>query len=237
MQVKSHKLGARLLPALVQHNACDIIISDDGLQHYSLPRALEVAVVDSERGFGNGHCLPAGPLREPFSRLESVDWMVINGDVDNSNSALQHCIANKQSENKDSKVVSITIEPKRWLHIQSNTFYPLSPLPWSSDTQYRQNMGVRPQAVASIGNPQRFFSTLKDLGIDIETHAFPDHHHFTYNDLAMWQQQIVLMTTKDAVKCQPFASRYWWALEVEALLPMELVAAVGNLAVTKKDSR
>ena len=219
---------------LAQYSDCDIIISDDGLQHYSLPRTLEVGVVDGERGFGNGHCLPAGPLREPVKRLDSVDWILINGEVTNNSGGLQQYIDNRQSA---ARIVSISAQPKRWLHIQSNTFYPLSPLPWSSYSRHRQKAGVKLKAVAGIGNPQRFFSTLTNLGLDIEAHTFPDHHHFTYSNLAPWQQDILLMTSKDAVKCQMFASRYWWALEVEAQLPSQLITAVANLAAAKKESR
>ena len=228
---------AAALTLLSQFSDCDIIISDDGLQHYRLPRALEVAVIDGERGFGNGHCLPAGPLREPVERLDSVDWIIANGAVNNMD--LKYYFANKQADGKplDKWLTPIKIEPKRWFHIQSNTHYPLSPSPWSSYSQYRQQVGVKLIAVASIANPQRFFSTLTDeLGLDIETHIFPDHHHFTYDDLAVWQQHIVLMTTKDAVKCQHFASKYWWALEIETALPPELVTMVSNLAAVKKES-
>ena len=226
---------------LAQFSDCDIVISDDGLQHYRLPRALEIAVIDGERGFGNGHCLPAGPLREPISRLDSVDWIIVNGKLEDSENNLHEQIANKSSEsqiiNKASQIVSIKMQPKRWLHIQSNTYYPLSPLPWLSHAQYRQRIDVKLKAVASIGNPQRLFSTLTSLGIDAETHSFPDHHHFTYDDLSRWQQHVVLMTSKDAVKCQVFASGYWWALEIEAQLPSGLVAAVSNLAIAKKVTR
>ena len=222
---------ATALTLLAQFSECDIIISDDGLQHYSLPRALEIAVINGERGFGNGHCLPAGPLREPVHRLDSVDWIIVNGEVNNSNDNLQRYIADRHSA---ARIISITAQPKRWLHIQSNTVYPLLPLPWSSYSQYRQKAGVKLKAVASIGNPQHFFLMLTEQGLDIERYSFPDHHSFTYNDLAAWQQHIVLMTRKDAVKCEKFASRYWWALEIEAQLPSELITAVGNLPIAKK---
>ena len=128
------------------------------------------------------------------------------------------------------------MQPKCWLHIQSNTRYPLSPLPWSSHTQYRQKVGVKPIAVASIGNPQRFFSMLAELGLDTESHIFPDHHHFMYDDLARWRQHTVLMTSKDAVKCQGIAASQWWALEIEAQLPAELITTVSSLVVTEKES-
>ena len=222
---------------LAQFSDCDIVISDDGLQHYRLPRALEIAVIDGERGFGNGHCLPAGPLREPISRLADVDWIIINDKFEDSNNDLQEQIINNQSGdqigNKASQIVSIKMQPKRWLHIQSNTYYPLSPLPWLSHAQYRQQVAVKLKAVASIGNPQRFFSTLKELGIDSEEYIFPDHYQFTYDDLSRWRQHVAVMTTKDAVKCQIFASPYWWALETEVQLPSALVKEVSSLATVK----
>jgi tetraacyldisaccharide 4'-kinase len=219
------------LTLLAQFSECDIIISDDGLQHYNLPRALEIAVVDGERGFGNGHCLPVGPLREPIDRLDTVDWIIVNNGANKSDNKLQQYIADRQSA---ARITSITVQPKGWLHIQSNTLYPLLPLPWLSYSQHRQNAGVKIKAIASIGNPQRFFSTLIELGLSTETHAFPDHHSFTYSDLAGWQQDIVLMTSKDAVKCQTFASCYWWALEIETQLPSDLITAVSNLTIAKK---
>ena len=125
------------------------------------------------------------------------------------------------------------MQPKRWLHIQSNTYYPLSSLPWLSHTQYRQRVGVKLKAIASIGNPQRFFSTLQELGIDSEEHIFPDHYQFTYDDLSRWREHVVLMTTKDAVKCQAFASPYWWVLETAVQLPSELVTEVSSLVTAK----
>lgn len=222
---------------LAQFSDCDIVISDDGLQHYRLPRALEVAVIDGERGFGNGYCLPAGPLREPINRLDSVDWIIINGKSEDSKNNLQEKVASKQFEsqisNKASQIASIKMQPKRWLHIQSNTYYPLSSLPWLSHTQYRQRVGVKLKAIASIGNPQRFFSTLQELGIDSEEHIFPDHYQFTYDDLSRWREHVVLMTTKDAVKCQTFASPYWWVLETAVQLPSELVTEVSSLVTAK----
>lgn len=220
---------ATALTLLAQCHDCDMIISDDGLQHYHLPRALEIAVVDGKRGFGNGCCLPAGPLREPVNRLDSVDWLLVNGAA--GNRQLQYYMANRQSP---ATAASIRVKPRHWLHIQSHTVHPLSPLPWLCHHRYRrqhpQPREAKLKAVASIGNPQRFFATLNALGLNVETRVFPDHHHFTDNDLACWRRDIVLMTSKDAVKCQNFAGSHWWALEIEAQLPAELISAVVDLS-------
>ncbi|MDJ0958248.1 MAG: tetraacyldisaccharide 4'-kinase [Arenicellales bacterium] len=167
---------------------CDVILADDGLQHLALDRDVEIAVVDGNRKFGNGFCLPAGPLREPRSRLRSVDFVIHN----NSDEGDVRC------ELRGETAVSL---------IDSQNSKPL--------TEFR---GLHVHAVAGIGNPNRFFSHLRKFGLDITEHAFPDHHPFKQSDLAFERDEVVLMTEKDGVKCTPFARHKMWYVPVEAKL-------------------
>jgi tetraacyldisaccharide 4'-kinase len=157
----------------------NIILSDDGLQHYNLPRDYEIAVIDNTRGFGNGWCLPAGPLREPISRLETVDLVLAQG-------------------------AHFTQEPRAFVSV----LQPQNNLPLNFDFS-------KPiHAVAGIGNPDRFFATLEGLGLNVIPHAFPDHHWFTANDLDYNDTNPLIMTAKDAVKCEAFAKSHWYYLHV-----------------------
>lgn len=166
---------------------CDIVVSDDGLQHYALQRDIEIAVVDGERRFGNGFLLPAGPLREGVGRLQSVDLVVCNGGEAGYGEHLMQVVA--------SDVVSITNSAERQ--------------PLSNFTNRRVT------AVAGIGNPERFFTTLKQAGVEAIKRAFPDHHHFSAEDLQSADNPL-LMTEKDAVKCRTIAPADSWYLSVEA---------------------
>ena len=175
-----------------------VIIADDGLQHYALARDVEICVVDGLRRFGNGRLLPAGPLREPESRLRDVDFIVCNGgDERNGEAPMQLLISN---------TVALA-EPAR-----------TSPLAAFA--------GKRMHAIAGIGHPQRFFDALRAVGIDPIAHPFPDHHHYTAADLAFGDGLPVLMTEKDAVKCRAFAQTDWWSVPVTAELPAAFFDAV-----------
>lgn len=176
---------------------CDIILSDDGLQHYRLGRDLEIAVVDAERRFGNGWCLPTGPLREPISRLRQVDWVLVNGGAPGA------------MEDIPGKGVAMTLRPDHW-----RRFGEQEPLPLDYFEQ-----GTRVHAVAGIGNPQRFYQTLRSLGIAPLEHDFPDHHQYTLEELQFTEPWPVVMTAKDAVKCRAFAEPEWHWLEVSSQLP------------------
>src|SRR5574340_304245 len=180
---------------LAAHPECDVIISDDGLQHYRLRRDVEIAVVDGARGLGNGLLLPAGPLREPASRLAAVDAVVINGATTHPSLA--------------------DTLPPRSLHmrLRGESFHNLvDPSRRASAADFR---GKKLHAVAGIGNPRRFFDHLRDLGLDFTAHAFPDHYAFQPGDLGFGADAI-LMTEKDAVKCEKFAPPNAWALAVDA---------------------
>lgn len=172
---------------LIDQENCDILISDDGLQHYALQRDLEIAVIDGERRFGNGYCLPAGPLREPVERLREVDLAIVNGQKQEDFEYAMQFVGTKA------------------VNLKTAVVKPLSDFKAQSC-----------HAVAGIGNPQRFFQLLRQQGLDIKPHAFPDHHPFAAEDLHFNDQQPVLMTEKDAVKCRTFATNNVWAVPIQA---------------------
>ena len=190
---------------LIEQHGCDILLSDDGLQHYRLQRQLELVVVDGRRGLGNRMCLPAGPLREPPARLQQVDCVVVNG-ADNADLAdlpVPVCVAH--------------LQPVYWCHVKSGQSVELDVRPWPFESG-----GSDLLAVTGIGNPERFFASVRDLGLEIRENRFPDHHAFTQQDFAFAHDQVVLMTAKDAVKCQSFAAANWWYLAVEMPLPADV---------------
>lgn len=173
--------------ALLQRHPCDVILSDDGLQHYALARTVEIAVIDGVRRFGNGRCLPAGPLREPQARLRQVDACVTNGSA----------------------------APGEWgMRLLETGFYNLRNPETHVDAGYFRGRPVH--AVAGIGHPQRFFEQLRRLGLEIIEHPFPDHHRFHIADLRFDHGDTIVMTEKDAIKCTDFAQEDHWYLRVEA---------------------
>ncbi len=185
--------GARHLMAL----GCDVILADDGLQHYALGRDIEVLVVDGERRFGNGCCLPAGPLREPPARMQTGDFIVANG---------QGLPGEYTMQLHTPRVVAV-YDPQQ--------AQPLAA--WRGQSVH---------AVAGIGHPERFFRRLRAAGLQVTAHAFPDHHHFRRSDLQFPDTQSILMTEKDAVKCRSFATGRYWMVPVEVELPDALVTAL-----------
>lgn len=182
---------------LVDRFACDLLISDDGLQHYRLGRDYEIVVVDATRGLGNGYCLPAGPLREPPDRLASADLVIANG------------------------------APTPW----TNAYFDLRAcglfsLSHAGKEPLDRLRGRRIHAVAGIGNPERFFSLLRNHGARIIEHAFPDHYRFRERDLRFGDGLDVIMTEKDAVKCRRVANEHLWYVPVEARLSPEAERAL-----------
>jgi tetraacyldisaccharide 4'-kinase len=173
--------------ALLAHAGVDLVLSDDGMQHYALGRDLEIAVIDGARRLGHGMLLPAGPLREPRRRLREVDMIVVNGGAPEAGEFAM-------------KLAQPTLVS---LHDEA-------------PGDLRDFVGRRVHAVAGVGNPQRFFDLLLRLGIEIEPHPFPDHHAFTAADLRFEQDLPVLMTEKDAVKCRRLACRDCWVVRVRA---------------------
>jgi tetraacyldisaccharide 4'-kinase len=194
----------------------EVILSDDGLQHYRLPRKIEICVVDGKRGFGNGRQLPAGPLREPLRRLKSVDHVVINGDP---SAALAEFVAD------GTEAVQMTL-----------TAGLLRPLDGGQNWRLAQFSGCRVNAVAGIGNPLRFFDLLKAARIKVIEHVFPDHHAFCRDDFATMDPGLpILMTEKDAVKCRKLGLENAWFLSVDAVMPAEW--EVGFLRKVKQCAR
>ena len=178
------------------HAECDVLLSDDGLQHYRLGRDMEIVVVDGERKFGNGLLLPAGPLREGVSRLGSVDAVVVNGG---------------------GLIAGMPLRNELEMSLEGGVFYNLcKPGLRASAADFG---GKKLHAVAGIGNPQRFFAHLRKLGLAFEEHAFPDHWAYRPQDMDYANADALLMTEKDAVKCVGFADERYWALAVEAILP------------------
>lgn len=178
----------------------DIILSDDGLQHYRLARTWEIAVIDSSRRLGNGRCLPVGPLREPVGRLQEVDAIIVNGAPF---TAAWLPVA---------KTHNTEMRPRYWRHVKTGRRIEVHELNLDGAC-----------AIAGIGHPDRFFETLRSLGFAGTTRAFPDHHAFRPEDLAAADDRLLLMTEKDAVKVQAFAGDQWWALSVAAELPPGLL--------------
>jgi tetraacyldisaccharide 4'-kinase len=202
---------------LASQPGCNVVLSDDGLQHYALARDVEICVVDAARGFGNGWLLPAGPLREPLSRVATVDAVVVNGSPD----ALHPSLARLPGA-----------APRFPMKLQGNGFRNLAdPARVSGAGSFR---GKRVHAVAGIGNPRRFFSHLRQLGLDFTEHPFPDHHPFVASDLAFAQAEAVVMTEKDAVKCRSFATEMHWELAVSAAPDPDLAGLVLRKLQTRK---
>jgi tetraacyldisaccharide 4'-kinase len=176
-------------------DGCDVIISDDGLQHYALARDFEIAVIDGARGFGNGALLPRGPLREPVDRLRSIDQAIVNGE---------------QALQLPAGVNPLTMQ------LNAGDAYPVQG--HGLARSLASFVGAPVHAVAAIGNPDRFFATLKLSGMELHEHPFPDHHAFTAGDLDFGDSLPILMTEKDAVKCRAFAHERMWHVPVSAAL-------------------
>jgi tetraacyldisaccharide 4'-kinase len=180
------------------HPECDVILSDDGLQHYRLQRDVEIVVVDGVRRFGNGLLLPAGPLRETTSRLRKVDAVVINGGT--------------------------VADGEYLMQLEGVHFYNLLNPEISATAADFKEQTVH--AIAGIGHPERFFRHLENMGLTLQTHAYPDHHRYTAADLSFADANALLMTEKDAVKCREFADEKCWVLRVEAHLDSALTQLI-----------
>jgi tetraacyldisaccharide 4'-kinase len=174
---------------------CELVLCDDGLQHLALRRDFAIAVVDARRGLGNGALLPAGPLREPASRLEQVDLVLLNGDGSSP----------RLPDRVRGGAVRFRLEPGA-----------AQPLAGGAPRPLRAFAGVRVHAVAGIGDPERFFISLREAGLDAVGHAFADHHAYVREDLDFGDDLPVLMTQKDAVKCEAFADGRMWCVPAGA---------------------
>ncbi|MCX7896741.1 MAG: tetraacyldisaccharide 4'-kinase [Rhodocyclaceae bacterium] len=185
---------------LAKHPECDLILCDDGLQHYRLQRDVEICVID-RRGFFNGWLLPAGPLREPLRRLDRVDAVVCH----------------------DCPPLPPLRAPVFTMRLMGERFYRLD-----APGQTAQASELAPKrlaAIAGIAEPQRFFDHLRTLGLEFSAYAFPDHHRFEASDLTV-PADALLMTEKDAIKCQGLVSTPIWVLPVCAEIAPDLASFV-----------
>jgi tetraacyldisaccharide 4'-kinase len=181
---------------LLKQNHCNIIISDDGLQHYGLERHIEIVVVDGERQFGNGFCLPAGPLREPLKRLSQVDFIIENTDYSRHFPYTMKFLAEDIVNLVDKNLIfNKAGAPEKIIH-----------------------------AVAGIGNPNRFFNMLREMGLQIREHRFPDHFIYREEDFVFCSaEDIIIMTEKDAIKCKSFAKNNYWVLPIRSHINSEFL--------------
>lgn len=182
---------------LAERGDCDVLLTDDGLQHWSLARDLEIAVIDGERRLGNARLLPAGPLREPAERLQRVDFIVCNGVP------------------REGEIPMRVQGTRAWALNEQGRSQPLS--------EFR---GRRVHAVAGLGNPQRFFDMLGAEGLDVIAHPLDDHHRFTGRELHFDDELPVLITEKDAVKCSALKLPNVWVVPAEAQLPQSFADAL-----------
>ncbi len=173
--------------ALLTYQTCDVLVSDDGLQHYRLARDVEIVVIDGMRRHGTGWCFPAGPLREPRIRMRAADFVVANG-----------------SPRRGEIGMSLSIAELRRVGDDSVRLPPLA------------LKGQEVHGVAGIGNPDRFFAQLRNLGLRVVPHPFPDHYPFSAEDFRWPRSLPIVMTEKDAVKCRSFAPENSWYLPVVA---------------------
>lgn len=184
---------------LISDYHCDVIVSDDGLQHYALVRDIEMAVIDSSRRFGNKFCLPAGPLREPISRLKTVDFIVANGKAQAGEFSMQFVMEDIVSI-IDGSVISI----------------------------HKLQAHKKIIAIAGIGNPDRFFESLRSLDLQFETKIFPDHYQFEKKDFDSLDANVIVMTEKDAIKCGAFADSRFYVVKGHAVLDVHLMPLIFN---------
>lgn len=191
--------------ALLEQAPCDVVLCDDGLQHYALKRDLEIVAIDPEYAFGNGACLPAGPLREPRSRLQQVDAVVSLGEPCREAGALMQLAVAEAFR---------LVDPRQRCKLSAFA-------------------GQSVHAIAGIAHPQRFFRRLREAGMSVEAHAFEDHHRYMPEDIAFDDPRPVLMTEKDAVKCQAFSRSDWWVVPLE----VQLDATFGDWLVNAVSKR
>ena len=204
----------RAAQMLLADHSVDVILSDDGLQHYSLPRSVEMAVVDARTGFGNGHCLPAGPLREPLLRLKRTNFTIVNeinliSAKDNMLSLAQLPVTTYSMKMRKSTIAKLNNQKQVRVAV------------------WRKKYG-KVHAIAGIAHPDNFFTLLYHLNIEFIPHVFPDHHIFTRAELTFDEELPILMTEKDGVRCEDFKDMDIWVFQLEAKLDKKLVAALLN---------
>ena len=203
------KKRSNAISLLMGTTDCDIFVCDDALQHHSLAVDLKIALTDAEYRFGNGFCLPAGPLREPASRLKAADLQLVRGKGE----ANEHSMAYQFVQ-----VVNIKDNENR-LPIECLLEQPII-------------------AVAGIGNPDSFFDMLAEMGVEYNSFPFADHHRFTENDFMSIDTDStpIVMTEKDAVKCQKFAKDNWWYIALDVVVSDDFVSAISDRIATLNTS-
>ena len=189
------KNRSRAAKKLQEKHDVDVIISDDGLQHYAMGRDIEIAVIDGARRLGNGLAFPAGPLREPKSRLSEVDFIVNNGGPTEGDEIL------------------MTLSPAKFIHLNSGKEYSVDKWPMHNQVH----------AIAGVGNPNRFFDLLLRLGFEFDKNPFPDHHKYNKRDLYYLDHLPILMTEKDAAKCKHFNNSKIWYLSIESKIESQFI--------------
>ena len=189
------KNRSRAARKLQEKHDVDLIISDDGLQHYAMGRDIEIAVIDGARRLGNGLAFPAGPLREPKSRLSEVDFIINNGGPTEGDEIL------------------MTLSPAKFIHLNSGKEYSVDKWPMHNQVH----------AIAGVGNPNRFFDLLLRLGFEFDKNPFPDHHKYTKRDLYYLDHLPILMTEKDAAKCKHFKNSKIWYLSIESKIESQFI--------------
>ena len=203
---------------LVYDVGCDVIISDDGLQHHAMDRDFEIVVLDAKRAFGNGFCLPLGPLRESKSRLKSVDLLVINRGSDHNQDETSSLNSIQGYETPRANM-RLQVKALKALRDDDFSIYPLK--------------GDRVHAVAGIGNPERFFRTLEAEGYEIVRHVFEDHYRYKPEDLDFGDELSIIMTEKDAVKCMDFELKNLWYLAVDGVIDDVFYEKVNSFLAVK----
>jgi len=217
---------------LLSLQGCDVVLSDDGLQHYRLLRHIEIALLDGSRGIGNGQCLPAGPLREMPKRLKSCEHVVINRGLFEANKVADKEILSPKAKEHPSVPAlmaaagerghNMFIAPSALMSIYDASELEFTAQDQSSLTVAGFRLGQTCLAMAGIANPQKFFTMLESMGLEVIGHSFDDHQEFSEADLAFAFNKPLLMTSKDAVKCAGYLrdprAKYWWCIDIDATL-------------------
>ena len=202
---------------LVSKKHCDVILTDDGLQDYSITRDMEIIIVDGLRNFGNGHLLPVGPLREPPERVQEADFVLVNGGFESS----KHIVSQYIDEQK---IFAASVIPIQLENIKTNEVVCIEKL-----SEFGECI-----AVAGIGNPEKFYNTLSLLDVKFAKKSFPDHYTFSESDFADIADKTIIMTSKDAVKCQGFARDNWWHLKISIDIPPKIIGEIKKRMKSQK---
>ncbi|MCG8609321.1 MAG: tetraacyldisaccharide 4'-kinase [Pseudomonadales bacterium] len=197
----------------------DVIVCDDGLQHYRLQRDMEIVVFDGQRMIGNGHSIPLGPLRESARRLKHTDIVVVNGPEAENGGVLDNCsLLDRYRVNSHPPWFAMGLKPANLIEVGGTEVVDVNSLD-----------GRQVVAIAGIGNPGRFFETLRTLGFNVVEKTYPDHYRYRTADFADFHDQIVVMTEKDAIKCRGLGLRNAWYLPVEAELPGDFFREIDRI--------